>query len=313
MKTIVTGGAGFIGSHVVDRLVKGGHEVTVIDNLCSGKLEFIKRHIDTRRIEFLKGDLLDKSFLGKAMKMDADIVFHIAANPEVRLGVVGVDPRRHLEQNVIATFNVLEEMRKNKMKRVVFTSTSAVYGEAKKIPTPEDSPTTPISLYGASKLACEAFITSYGYTFGIQSWVFRFANVVGPRGTHGILVDFTNKLRKNPKELEILGDGKQRKSYLYTEDCIDAMMFALKKSKERVNIFNIGSEDWIYVSKIAQIVVEEMKLKNVAFKYTGGDRGWVGDVPKMMLSIDKIKKLGWKPGFNSEQSVRNAVKHLVHD
>ena len=311
MKTIVTGGAGFIGSHVVDRLVKDGHEVTVIDNLYSGKLEFIKRHIDAKKVDFLKGDLLDKPFLGKAMKRDVDIVFHIAANPEVRLGVE--NPELHLEQNVIATFNVLEEVRKNGMRKIVFTSTSAVYGEAKKIPTPEDSPAMPISLYGASKLACEALTTSYGHTFGIQSWIFRFANVVGPRGTHGILVDFINKLKKNPKELEILGDGRQRKSYLYTEDCIDAMMFALRKSDERANIFNLGSEDWIYISKIAQIVVEEMKLKNVAFKYTGGDRGWVGDVPKMMLSVDKIKKLGWKPKFNSEQSVRNAVMHLIHD
>lgn len=311
MKTIVTGGAGFIGSHVVDRLVKDGHEVTVIDDLRSGKLEFIKRHVDSKKVDFVKGDLLDRPFLGRAMNRDADIVFHIAANPEVRLGVE--NPELHLEQNVIATFNVLEETRKNRIGKLVFTSTSAVYGEAKKIPTPEDSPAVPISLYGASKLACEALINSYGHTFGIQSWVFRFANVVGPRGTHGILVDFTSKLRKNPKELEILGDGMQRKSYLYTEDCVDAMMFALRKSKERVNVFNLGSEDWIYISRIAQIVVEETGLKNVAFRYTGGDRGWVGDVPRMMLSIEKIKKLGWKPKFNSEQSVINAVRHLIND
>jgi UDP-glucose 4-epimerase len=310
-KIIVTGGAGFIGSHIVDRLLLRGDEVIVIDNLSSGKMDFLKEHADNPDLKFIKLDLLDMENLKKTVK-DADAVFHLAANPDVRLGVS--DTRVHLEQNIIATYNLLEAMRINKMKNILFTSTSTVYGEATIIPTPENyGPLVPISLYGASKLACEALITSYCSTFDMNSWLFRFANIVGPRGTHGIIIDFINKLRKDPDSLEILGDGKQNKSYIHVYDCIEAILFAMENSTEMVNIFNIGSDDTINSTRIGEIVVEEMGLQNVEFKYTGGSRGWKGDVPKMLLSIDKIRSLGWKPVYNSEKSVRDTTRSLLNN
>jgi UDP-glucose 4-epimerase len=310
-KIIVTGGAGFIGSHLIDRLLLRGNEVIVLDNLSSGKMEFLKEHIENPDFKFIRLDLLDFDDLKKTV-IDADSVFHLAANPDVRLGFS--DTRVHLEQNIIATYNLLEAMRINKIKNVLFTSTSTVYGEATLIPTPENyGPLVPISLYGASKLACEALITSYCSTFDMNSWLFRFANIVGPRGTHGIIVDFMNKLRNNPASLEILGDGKQRKSYLHVSDCVEAMLFAMDNSDEMVNIFNIGSDDTISATEIGKILVEEMCLKDVEFNYTGGSRGWKGDVPRMMLSIDRIKSLGWEPVNNSENSVRDATRSLLNN
>ena len=311
MRILVTGGAGFIGSHVVDRLINDGHEVVVIDNLSSGKMEFIEHHMNSEKFKFIKGDLLDFDLLKKVVK-DFDVVYHIAANPDVRLGAK--DTKVHMQQNVIATYNLLEAMRINDVRDIVFTSTSTVYGEAKKIPTPEDyGPLIPISLYGASKLAAEALITSYAHTFDMKSVIYRFANIIGPRSTHGVIYDFIMKLRKNPRELEILGDGYQTKSYLYVEDCVDAILFGYENRREDVEIFNIGSEDWINVRKIADIVVEEMNLENVQYKFTGGKRGWKGDVPKMLLSIEKIKSYGWRPKRNSEESVRLTVRSLLKD
>ncbi len=308
-RIIITGGAGFIGSNLVERLLLLGDEVLVLDNLSSGKIEFLEEHAVNPDFKFKKLDLLDFEGLKKAVR-DTDAVFHLAANPDVRLGVS--DTRIHLEQNILATYNLLEAMRINKVKNILFTSTSTVYGEAQLIPTPEDyGPLVPISLYGASKLACEALITSYCSTFDMNCWIFRFANIVGPRGTHGIIVDFINKLRDNPASLEILGDGKQRKSYLHVYDCVEAILFAMENSNEMVNIFNIGSEDTINATEIGEIVVEEMGLEEVEFHYTGGSRGWKGDVPRMMLSIDMIKSLGWKPVYDSEKSVRDATRSLL--
>jgi len=310
-KIIVTGGAGFIGSHIVGRLLLRGDEVIVIDNLSSGKMDFLKEHIDNPDFKFIKLDILKLDDLKKTVK-DADAVFHLAANPDVRLGVS--DTRVHLEQNIIATYNLLEAMRVNKIKNILFTSTSTVYGEATLIPTPENyGPLVPISLYGASKLACEALITSYCSTFDMKSWLFRFANIVGPRGTHGIIIDFINKLRNDPDSLEILGDGKQNKSYIHVYDCVKAILFAMENSNEMVNIFNIGSDDTINSTRIGEIVVEEMGLYDVEFKYTGGRRGWKGDVPRMMLSIDRIRSLGWKPVYNSEKSIRDTTRSLLND
>ncbi len=311
MRILVTGGAGFIGSHVVDRLMNDGHEVVVIDNLSSGKIEFIEHHMNDEKFKFIKGDLLDFDLLKKVVK-NFDVVYHIAANPDVRLGAS--DTKVHMQQNVIATYNLLEAMRINGVRDIVFTSTSTVYGEAEKIPTPEDyGPLIPISLYGASKLAAEALITSYAHTFDMNAVIYRFANIIGPRSTHGVIYDFIMKLRKNPKELEILGDGTQTKSYLYVEDCVDAILFGYENRRVAVEIFNIGSEDWINVRKIADIVVEEMNLKNVQYKFTGGKRGWKGDVPKMLLSIKKMKSYGWRPKRNSEESVRLTARSLLKD
>ena len=305
-KIIVTGGAGFIGSHIVDRLLSLGNEITVIDNLSSGRMEFLKAHSRDPNFKLVKLDLLDTEKLNKAIA-GADMIYHLAANPDVRLGAA--DTKVHLEQNIIATYNVLEAMRINKLENIAFTSTSTVYGEAAIIPTLENyGPLIPISLYGASKLACEALITSYCHTFEMNSWIFRFANIVGPRSTHGIIVDFINKLRNDPAALEILGDGQQRKSYLHVSDCVEAMLFGVENSHEMANIFNIGSDDTINSTQIGEIVVMEMDLKNVRFSYTGGKRGWKGDVPRMLLSIEKIKSLGWKPLHDSHSSVVEATR-----
>jgi UDP-glucose 4-epimerase len=308
-KIIVTGGAGFIGSHMVDKLIAGGNEVTVIDNLSSGKMQFLKHHDQDPNFKLVKLDMLELEKLKNEIK-GADMVYHLAANPDVRLGAENT--KVHLEQNIIVTYNLLEAMRMNKQQNIVFTSTSTVYGEASIIPTPENyGPLIPISLYGASKLACEALITSYCHTFEMRSWIFRFANIVGERGTHGIIVDFINKLKANPKALEILGDGQQRKSYIHVSDCIDGIMFAVNNSNEMVNIFNIGSNDTINSTEIGELIVKEIGLHNVKFTYTGGTRGWKGDVPKMLLSIDKLRNLGWNPSNNSNSSVIAATRSTL--
>jgi len=308
-KILVTGGAGFIGSHLVDRLIEKGNRIIVFDNLSSGKMEFIEHHLENQDFTLIKGDLLNQEAIEKACK-DIDLVCHVAANPDVRLGASNT--KVHLDQNILATYNLLEAMRKNNIKKIAFTSTSTVYGEANIIPTPEDyGPLIPISLYGASKMACEALITSYSHTFDMQAWIFRFANIVGPRSTHGITVDFIRKLQENPNLLEILGDGKQEKSYLHVSECVDAILYLIEESKEKVNIFNVGSEDTISATEIGKAVTEEMGFSDVEFTYTGGSRGWKGDVPRMRLGIGKMKNLGWKPGYTSERSVRETARALL--
>lgn len=308
-RILVTGGAGFIGSCLVDHLIEEGNTITVFDNLSSGKIELIEEHFDNPDFKLIEGDLLDNTEIERTCR-DIDFVFHVAANPDVRLGAS--DTKVHFDQNILATYNLLEAMRKNNIRKIAFTSTSTVYGEADIIPTPENyGPLVPISLYGASKLACEALITSYSHTFDMQAWIFRFANIVGSRSTHGIIIDFITKLRRNPTLLEILGDGKQEKSYLHVSECVDAILFAIEKSTEDVNIFNIGSEDTISATKIAETIVKEMELSDVNFTYTGGNRGWKGDVPKMRLGIEKLKALGWKPIYSSEKSVRETARAVI--
>jgi len=310
---LVTGGAGFIGSHLVDRLLEEDdvNDVTVLDNLSSGKREHLAAHEGNASFHFIEGDLLHPQELRAALA-GRDMVFHLAANPDVRLGAENT--RVHLEQNVLATYSLLEAMRTCGVKRIAFTSTSTVYGEAAVVPTPEDyGPLLPISLYGASKLACEALISSYCHTFDMQSWLFRFANIVGERGTHGVIVDFIRKLRDDPRELEILGSGRQKKSYLEVRDCVQAMLHCVKSADAPVNVFNIGSEDYVDVTGIADIVAAQMGLSGVCYRYTGGleGRGWRGDVRVMLLSIEKIKKLGWRPHGGSEQAVREAARALL--
>jgi len=309
---LVTGGAGFIGSHLVERLLPD-NDVTVLDNFSSGRREFIAPHLNNSRFHLIEADLFDTTLLEKVLA-GKDMVFHLAANPDVKLGAENT--RVHLEQNVLATFNLLEAMRTCGVKKIAFTSTSTIYGEATKVPTPEDyGPLLPISLYGASKLACEALISSYCHTFEMQSWIFRFANIVGERGTHGVLVDFIRKLRENARELEILGSGKQKKSYLEVKDCVQAMLHCVQHSDEQINVFNIGSEDSVDVTKIADIVAMQMGLADVVYRYTGGidGRGWKGDVKVMLLSIEKIKKLGWTPQEGSAKAIEVAVKALLKD
>ena len=307
---LVTGGAGFIGSHLVNELMLHESKVTVLDNLSSGNLKNVEKWLENPNFAFTHGDLLNMKDLMKTVE-GCEIVFHLAANPEVKVGTT--HPKVHYEQNIQATFNLLEATRKaGDTKTVVFASSSTVYGEASKIPTREDyAPLRPISIYGSSKLSCEALITGYAYTYGFKVIIHRLANITGPRSTHGVTYDFVQKLRKNPTELEVLGDGTQTKSYLFIDDCIRAMYMSLDKAESQVETFNIGSEDQIDVKTIAKIVAQEMGLEDVRLRFTGGvngGRGWVGDVKNMLLDISKIKSRGWMPKHNSEESVRLAVR-----
>jgi UDP-glucose 4-epimerase len=300
MRVLVTGGAGFIGSHLVDSLAGRKNEIIVLDNLSSGKREFVRQHFSNPKFRFFQADLLTDK-IDDYFK-DVDEVWHLAANSDVRLALKNT--KVDLEQNILVTHNVLEAMRKKDVKKIIFTSSSTVYGEAKKIPTPEDyTPLIPISLYGATKLACEALICAYAHTFGIQAVIFRLANIIGPRSTHGVVHDFVSKLRKNPNELEILGDGNQKKSYLYVSDCVDAMIIGRRVFSEEVEILNLGSEDWIKVKEIAKIVCNELGLEP-KLRFTGGKRGWRGDVPLMLLDVKRMKKLGWKPKYKSRDAIR---------
>ena len=308
MFDVVTGGAGFIGSHLVDALVKQGDDVLVIDSLVAGRKEHIAGHLESGRARLVQCDLLDEGWQDSLN--GADRVWHLAADPDVRQSAMTPDPT--FRNNIVATYRVLEAMRASNVTELVFTSTSTVYGNAAVIPTPEDySPLEPVSVYGASKLACEALISSYCHSFGMRSWQFRFANIIGARSGHGVITDFVRKLRANSGELEILGDGRQTKSYLEISECIAAMQFTIRHSREPVNTFNIGSEDWIDVKTIADVVAEEMRLPAVQYRFTGGALGWVGDVPKMQLSIERLKALGWKPQKGSRESVRIAVQAAV--
>jgi len=269
--------------------------------------------LQSHNLEFIHLDLLSRHKLKDAVK-DCETIFHLAANPEVKTG--STNPETHYQQNIAATFNLLEALRKaGNNKTLTFTSSSTVYGEATRTPTPEDyTPLKPISIYGATKLACEALITAYAYTYGFKALIYRLANIVGPRNKHGVIHDFIQKLRKNPKELEILGDGTQTKSYLYISDCIEAMLIGIEKSKNQVEIYNVGSEDQITTTQIAQIIIKELGLKNMKLNYTGGvngGRGWKGDVKNMLLDTTKLKGLGWKPKLNSTEAVKRATTELI--
>ncbi|MEF8873148.1 MAG: NAD-dependent epimerase/dehydratase family protein [Candidatus Thermoplasmatota archaeon] len=312
---LVTGAAGFIGSHLCDALVKD-NKVIGYDNLSSGKEEMIEHLEDEPNFELVVGDILDEEALSEQMKR-CDMVFHLAANPDVRVGAE--DTYVHLEQNIIGTYNVLETMRKNGVEEIVFTSSSTVYGETEVIPTPEDlGPLKPISLYGSSKLSCEALISSFCETFDMRSVSFRFANVVGPRSTHGVTYDFVQKLKEDPTELEILGAPPgTSKSYFYIDDCIDGMLYATRNSEKSVEFFNLGSEDYITVKRIADTVCEEMGLEEVDYNWTeesGGDKGgWEGDVEVMLLSLEKMKNLGWSPTYDSAETIAKTVRALTSD
>ena len=307
MKAFVSGGAGFIGSNLVDRLLDVGHEVTVYDNLSTGLLQFLENARDFDRFRLVEGDLLDEGSLSEAIA-GHEFVFHLAANADVRFGTE--HPRRDLEQNTIVTNNVLEAMRKNGISKIAFASTGSVYGDATVIPTPENAP-FPIqtSLYAASKLAGEGLIAAYCGGFGFQSWIFRFVSILGERYTHGHVFDFYRKLKQNPSRLEVLGDGKQRKSYLYIQDCIDAMLFALEKSNESVNVLNLGVDGYCEVNDSIGWICEELGV-TPKLEYSGGDRGWIGDNPFIFLDTSKIRDLGWKPKLSIQDGVLKTIQYL---
>jgi len=311
MYKLVTGGAGFIGSHLVDEIMRSGYPVKVYDNLSSGSLKNIKEWMDKDDFEFIEGDLLDLEELKEAVD-HCDVVYHLAANPEV--DAKKSSPEIHFNQNIKATYNLLEAIKNaGHVKRLIFTSSSTIYGDVDVFPTPENyGPFKPISLYGASKLACEALISAFTSMYGFKSEIFRLANVVGPRSDHGVIFDFLNKLKKNPKRLEILGDGSQSKSYLYVSDCVNGLLLA-KKDEEAVSIFNIGSADQINVLEIAQIIKEVTGNTEAELRLTGGvngGRGWKGDVKFMHLEMNQLKRLGWEPRYNSAEAVQLTARAL---
>ena len=308
---LVTGGAGFIGSHLVDALVDQGKKVRVIDNFSSGREEFLAHHEGGGAVEVCRGDLLDRESVIAAME-GIETVHHLAANPDIRLGTEVTDT--DLKQGTVATYNVLEAMRASGVGRISFASSSAVYGEAGVMPTPEDyGPVMPISLYGASKLASEALITAWAGTFGAQGFIHRFANIVGPRGTHGVIFDFIHKLKRDPSRLEVLGDGNQEKSYMSAHDCVQSMIHVISLGDEGTVLNNLGTGDTCSVSRIAEIVIEESGLEGVSIDYTGGKRGWAGDVPKTYLDVTKLLGSGFEPTSMSEQAVRDTARVLISE
>ena len=311
MRALVTGGAGFIGSHLIDRLVARGDTVVALDNLSSGKLEFIQPHLDAGTVTHIQGDITHFADVLDAMD-GIDCVFHLAANPDIRLGTRITDT--DLKQGTLATYNIVEAMRRCDVKKIAFASSSVVYGEDAPLPTPEShGPCMPISLYGASKQAGEGLISSWVGTFGLQAWIFRFANIIGTRGTHGVIFDFIHKLKADPTRLEVLGNGLQEKSYMEVEDCVDGILHVMQRTDEPLNLFNLGSHDTASVRRIAEIVVEETGCNNATIEYTGGDRGWAGDIPRAMLGIDKMMSTGYDVRFNSEAAIRHTAKALIQE
>ena len=307
-KILVTGGAGFIGSNMVETLIDD-NEVIAFDNLSNVDDRYVKQFSDHKNFTFVKGDINDLPEMRELDEIDA--VIHLAANSDVRNGAE--NPSVDFRNNVEGTFKLLEFMRMREVKQILFASSSTVYGEASVMPTPEDyGPYVPISSYGASKMACEGFITAYSHYYGIKGSIFRFANIVGKNSTHGVIYDFIRKLQKNPKELEILGDGTQRKSYLYVDDCVRSMLYVHDSSKS-TDIFNLGNPETTSVSRIADIVVSEMGLEDVKYNYTGGinGRGWKGDVKIAQLDVKKLTSAGWKNKLNSDEAVIQATRETI--
>lgn len=314
---LVTGGCGFIGSHLVERLSQE-NSVTVVDDLSSGRAAFIRPFVERGNVEMVRCSTASPRMAGRLAGKRFDAAFHLAANPDVRRGVV--EPAADTKANILSTIGLLEYARKAGIPELLFASTSTVYGEPAVMPTPEDyGPLLPLSPYGAAKLACEGLFSAYAGTFGLRATLFRFANIIGPRGTHGVIYDFIHKLKRDPARLEILGDGTQRKSYLHVSDCIAGMLegwAAHSARKDRVEVFNLGSEDDLPVERIADLVIGAMGLKGVNKVLTGGvdgGRGWKGDVKVMRLSVKKLRAAGWRPELGSEGAVKRAAAELVRE
>jgi UDP-glucose 4-epimerase len=299
---VVTGGAGFIGSHLVDALVQRGARVRVIDDFSTGFRQFLNPAVDLCERSLLDLARIRPVFAG------AEQVFHLAANADVRHGLL--HPRRDLEQNLLATHHVLEAMREHGVRRVAFSSTGAVYGDAAVLPTPEDAP-FPIqtSLYGASKLAAEGLLSAYAHGYGFRSSIFRFVSMLGPRYTHGHVFDFWRKLKRDPTRLEVLGDGQQRKSYLHVRDCVRALLLGVERQREPVSVLNIGHQDWLSVTESIAIICRQLGV-SPALTFSGGERGWVGDSPKILLDTTRLRALGWAPTVGLPDAIAETLQFL---
>jgi UDP-glucose 4-epimerase len=310
MRFFVTGGAGFIGSNLVDRLLREQHAVVVYDNFSTGKHKFLEAARNSSSLTVCDANLNDTAQLALAMR-GCDFVFHLAANADVRFGTE--HPRKDLEQNTLATFNVLEAMRANDIRRMAFSSTGSIYGEPDVFPTPERAP-FPIqtSLYGSSKLAGEGLISAYCEGFGFQAYIFRFVSILGERYSHGHVFDFYKSLRADASQLRVLGDGHQRKSYLYVQDCIDAMLLAIDKAADKVNIFNLGSDEFCQVNDSIGWIVNHLQLQP-RLDYTGGHRGWIGDSPFIFLDCARIRALGWRPTLTIREGVIKTLDYLQNN
>lgn len=308
MRIFVTGGAGFIGSNLVDRLLDLGHDVTAYDNFSTGRISFLEAARRSSRFTLVEGDTLEAERLAVAMR-GAEVIVHLAANADVRFGTQ--HPRRDLEQNTIATFNVLEAMRTNGVRRIAFASTGSVYGEPTVFPTPEDAPfPVQTSLYGASKLAGEGLIQAYCEGYGFQGLIFRFVSILGERYSHGHVIDFYRSLRANPTELRVLGDGRQRKSYLYVQDCIDAILTVVgRRADSGVEIFNLGTSEYCEVNESIGWITEALGV-SPALRYTGGERGWVGDSPFIFLDTARVTALGWRPTLTIREGITRTLAYL---
>ena len=307
MRCFVTGCAGFIGSNLTDRLLALGHDVTGYDNLSTGQIGFLQEATQNERFRFIEGDLLDAADLTRSMK-GCETVFHLAANADVRFGTD--HPTKDLHQNTIATVNVLEAMRVGGANRIVFASTGSVYGEAEIIPTPEGAPfPVQTSLYAASKLAAEGFIEAYCEGFGIQGFIFRFVSILGERYTHGHVFDFYKQLLAHPDHLDVLGNGKQRKSYLYVQDCIDAILTAVEQRKSKVSVLNLGTDEYCEVTDSIGWICEELGLRP-QLNFAGGERGWIGDNPFIFLDTKAVRALGWKPKLSIREGVIQTIRYL---
>jgi UDP-glucose 4-epimerase len=306
----VSGAAGFIGSNLVDRLLADGHQVTGYDNFSTGHMRFLDQAYQHAGFTLIRGDLLDLDALTRGMR-GAEVVFHLGANADVRFGTQ--HPRKDLAQNTIATSNVLEAMRANGITRLVFSSTGSVYGEASVLPTPEPAPfPVQTSLYGASKLAAEGLIAAYCEGFGMQAWIFRFVSILGERYSHGHLLDFYRQLLADPSRLYVLGNGKQRKSYLYVQDCIDAILLAMEKASDKVNIFNLGTDEFCEVNDSIRWISEALGV-SPRLEYAGGDRGWIGDNPFIFLDCCRMRTLGWSPRVSIRESIGKTLQYLQNN
>jgi UDP-glucose 4-epimerase len=307
-KVFVTGACGFIGSNLVDRLLKDGYKVVGWDNRSTGRIEFLNDALNNPNFTLIEGDNLNVSALSESM-IGCDVVFHLAANADVRFGLN--HPSKDLNQNTIATFNVLQAMKERGIKKIIFSSTGSVYGESKKIPTPEnDEFPIQTSLYGASKVACEALIQAYSEGYGFESYIFRFVSILGERYTHGHIFDFYKQLIEHPEYLNVLGDGTQRKSYLYVQDCVDAMLHVLSlKPETKVNIYNLGTNEYVQVNDSVRFILEHLNLKP-EIRYSGGNKGWIGDNPFIFLDTAKIRNTGWNAKLTIKQGVISTLTWL---